>query len=101
MRQTTITVQRNNATIFQRVPVQIENMSPYIHAELKGQSDYFGFWVYLTGGSGYDIRFRDLLLDESQIDYLTNKAAQYRVFGRPETYDGGYMEIPTEQIIGS
>lgn len=100
MRQTTITVQRAGVTMFQRIPVQIENMSSYMHSELKGQSDYFGYWVLLTGGSAYDIRFRDLLLDESATDYLTNKAAQYRVFGRPEAFDGGYMEIPTEQLIG-
>ncbi len=100
MRNTTVTVQRAGATIFTDIAVQIENMSSTMHSELKGQSDYFGYWVYLTGGAVLDIRFRDLLLDESQTDYLTNKAAQYRVFANIEPYDG-YMEIPTEKIIGS
>ena len=101
MRDTTTTIQRAKATIRTGLPVEIQNMSYQTAKENGQQSQYDAFWIRTTGGGTVDVRRGDLLIDEIEIDPLTNTNTQYRVFGRPKSYGASVTTIPAEQIIGT
>jgi hypothetical protein len=100
MRDTTITIQRAKATMRTGLPVQVQNMSYKTATEHGAQSPYDAFWIRTTGGGIVDVRRGDLLIDESEVDPLTNANTAYRVFGRPKLYNATVAIIPAEQIIG-
>lgn len=100
MRDTTVTIQRNKIPIRPGLPVEIQNMSWQTAKENGAQSPYDAFWIRTTGGGIVDVQRGDLLIDETEIDPLTNANTQYRVFGRPKNYDASATTIPAEQIIG-
>jgi hypothetical protein len=101
MRDTTLTVKRSGTTIRTGLPVQIANMSWKEAMDLGAGSPYDAFWIRTTGGGITDIRRRDLLIDENEVDPLTNRATQYRVFAKPRQLYEAYMEIQAEQIVGT
>lgn len=101
MRDTTITIQRAKATLRTGLPVEIQNMSWQTATEHGAQSPYDSFWIRTTGGGIVDVQRGDLLIDEGEVDPLTNANTKYRVFGRPATYGSSVCRIPAEQIIGS
>jgi hypothetical protein len=101
MRDTTITIQRAKTTIRTGLPVEIQNMSWQTAKENGAQSQYDAFWIRTTGGGTVDVRRGDLLIDENEIDPVTNANTAYRVFGRPKSYGASVAIIPAEQIIGT
>ena len=100
MRNTTITIQRAKATIRTGLPVEIQNMSWQTATENGAQSPYDAFWIRTTGGGTVDVQRGDLLIDELEVDVMTGNNTQYRVFGRPKSYDASVVIVPAEQIIG-
>jgi hypothetical protein len=101
MRDTTMTLQRNKAVIRASLPCQIANMSWKEAMDLGAGSPYDAHWIRTTGGGLTDIRRGDLLIDEHEIDPVTNAATKYRVFSRPRQLYEAYMEIQAEQIVGT
>lgn len=101
MLNTTVTVQRSKTTIRTGLAVRIENMTWKIAADLGGQSPYDSFWIYTTGGGIVDIRRGDLLIDENNVDPLTNAKTSYRVFGNTENFFADHTEIPAEKLLGT
>ncbi len=101
MRDTTITVQRAKATVRTGIPVEIQNMSWQTATAHGAEEPYDALWIRTTGGGIVDVRRGDLLIDETEIDPLTNANTKYRVFGRPKNYGASVTTIPAEQIIGT
>lgn len=97
---TTVTQQRNGATLRTGIAVQIDNMSVMQASEAGGASPYDSFWVYTTGGS-LDVRRQDLLIDEQNVDPVTGNNTKYRVFGRPESFEQDHSEIMCEVVTGT
>lgn len=101
MLDTTLTLQRNKAPVRTAIPANIQNMSYQIATDLGGQSPYDSFWVRTTGGGTLDIRRGDLLIDEVNVDPLTNALTRYRVFGNPQGFGATFVKVPAEKLLGT
>jgi hypothetical protein len=101
MRDTTLAVRRSGVTIRAGFAVQIQHVSWQEAMNLDASSPYDAFWIHTTGGGITDIRRGDLLIDENEVDPLTKRATQYRVFVRPRQLYEAYVEIQAGQIVGT
>ena len=97
MIRTTVTIKRANTTLYQHIPCQIDNltMDDVFADHREVPMDLFRF----TTMPGYVpvINQGDLLIDEVNIDPLTNAGVQYRVKGNTEPFAFHHVEAHVQK----
>jgi hypothetical protein len=73
----------------------------YKEAEnLGGSAPFDSFWISSMVGTP-DIQRRDLLVDQVNLDPITNTNMVYRVFGIPHVLDTSYVRLAAEKPVGT
>lgn len=91
------TIQRNGTTIAQHLNARVEEASPMLASDVQGASPYNLFNIYFRNVNP-DVRRGDYVLDEQEINPLTQQPVRYLVRGRPEKYPSGTQIIGIELI---
>lgn len=100
--ETRVAVWRNNIPVpgLSNVPVRIRYMSYKEASELGGSNPSDSFSISTMQGV-VDIQRRDLLVDQINIDPMTNTNKVYRVFGIPHVQDTSYVRLQAETPVGT
>lgn len=93
----TFTIQRNGATIVQHLSARVEQASPMVSSDGGGFSPFIPYNIYFRGINP-DARRGDYIIDEQNVNLLTNALASYKVRGEPEKFSTG-MQIQMLELI--
>lgn len=99
--ETRVAVWRNNIPVagMSNVPVRIRYMS-YKEAEALGGSAPYDSFSISTMQGVVDIQRKDLLVDQVNLDPITNMNMVFRVFGIPHVLDTSYVRLAAEKAAG-
>jgi hypothetical protein len=89
--ETKVTQYRGGDPIKRNILVRIDQNNDRVSSYSAGAQPYFSHWIY-TINSVFDVQNKDLLKDQNPD--ISGNYNEYRVAGKPETFELDHVEIP-------